>query len=288
MFGHKIYNLATWVWHRFLHVPIRLKAAYERRVPHPALTVVFLHGISATSDTWRGTLKQLAADPALDNVRLIALDLLGFGKSLHADWLDYDYLDFENALDQALKHLRVKTPVVLVGHSMGSLIAADYAVNFQPSVDLIKLILVSPPVLMAEELARLPDKAYTKTYSSLHHIATDVPAAEVLARLVQRFSSFRSAYIRTAAFAKSMEQVILNRKNYQTYTKLRLPAVIIHGHFDPLVLHSNLKRAARQNPRYITYLSVIGHHDISVGKRAKILSEIKKVLKDVNSQTETI
>lgn len=282
MLVQKLYNFATWVWHKVLHVPIRLKATYDRRVQNPRLTVVFLHGISATSETWRTTLKQLSGNPELSEVRLIALDLLGFGKSLHADWLDYDYLDYDQALDQALKHLRIKTPVVLVGHSMGSLIAADYATNFHPSVELAELVLVSPPVLMAEELARLPDKAYTKTYSSLHKIATDVPAAEVLAHLIQRFSSFRSAYIRTAAFAKSMEQIILNRKNYQTYTKIRIPTAIIHGHFDPLVMRSNLKRAAKQNSRYVTYISVIGQHDISVGKRAKILTEIKKVLKNVS------
>lgn len=285
MLAQKFYNFTTWIWHKILRVPIRLKTTYDRKVQHPKLTVVFLHSISATSETWRNTLRQLSKDPDLTEVRIIALDLLGFGKSLRADWLDYDYLDYDSALDQALKHLRVKTPVVLVGHSMGSLIAADYATNFQPSIELVELVLVSPPVLMAEELARLPDKAYTKTYRSLHKIATDVPAAEVLANLVQRFSSFRSAYIRTAAFAKSMEQIILCRKNYQTYTKIRIPTVIIHGHFDPLVMRSNLKCAAHQNSRHITYISVIGQHDISVGKRAKILSEIKKVLKNVSEQT---
>lgn len=85
-----------------------------------------------------------------------------------------------------------------------------------------------------------------------------------------------------------MGQVILNRKNYQTYTKIRIPTTIIHGHFDPLVMRSNLKRAAKQNSRYITYVSVIGKHDISVGKRAKILAEIKKVLKNASKQTETV
>ncbi len=55
------------------------------KVQHPKLTVVFLHGISATSETWRNTLRQLSKDPDLTEVRIIALDLLGFGKSLRAD-----------------------------------------------------------------------------------------------------------------------------------------------------------------------------------------------------------
>lgn len=277
---NKIYDFCTWVWHKVLHVPIRLREAVERRVKNPELTVIFLHGISATSDTWRSTFRQLTKNPGLTNVRLIALDLLGFGKSLHASWLDYDYLDYEKALDAAIKRLYIRTPIVLVGHSMGSLIAADYVVNYTPIQPISQLILVSPPVLMSKELAQLPDRAYTKTYSSLSKIAHDVPAAAVVAGFMQRFTSFRSAYIKTPAFAKSMEQIILNPKNYQTFTKIRIPATIIHGHFDPLVLGANLRRAAKANSHYLTYRSVIGQHDISVGKRAKIETVLKKALKD--------
>ena len=277
---NKIYDFCTWVWHKVLHVPIRLSKAIERRVENPELTVIFLHGISATSDTWRSTFRQLTKNPDLAHVRLIALDLLGFGKSLHAGWLDYDYLDYEKALDVAIKRLHICTPIVLVGHSMGSLIAADYVVNYTPIQSIAQLILVSPPVLMSKELAELPDRAYTKTYSSLSKIAHDVPAAAVVAGFMQRFTSFRSAYIKTPAFAKSMEQIILNPKNYQTFTKIRIPATIIHGHFDPLVLGVNLRRAAKANSHYLTYRSVIGQHDISVGKRAKIEIVLKKALKD--------
>ena len=107
-----------------------------------------------------------------------------------------------------------------------------------------------------------------------------MPAAETIAKLVQRFSSFRSEYVKTAAFERAMENIILNRKNYQTFTDLRVPTVIIHGHFDPLVMGSNLRRAAKRNPRYVKYVSVIGQHDLSVGKRAKILLEIRKMLKE--------
>ncbi len=285
MLNRKIYNGLTWFWHRVLHVPFCCKPTFDNKRPDPVLTVVFLHGISATSDTWRSTIRQLSRDHAFDRVRFITLDLLGFGKSLQADWLDYDYNDYHKALERSFKKLKVKGPVVLVGHSMGSLIAADYVVNFHPTPDIIHLILVSPPVLMAAELARLPDQVYTKSYGSLYKIATDVPAAEVLARLIQKFSSFRSDYIKTDAFAKSMEEVILNRQNYQTFVKIRVPTLLLHGHFDPLVMGSNLRRAAKQNPGYLEYRSVIGQHDLSAGKRARIEQELKKVLKD---EIETI
>lgn len=282
-----LYNSWTWFWHKILRRPIKLAKVYDNKVYRPKLTVVFLHGISATSDTWRVTLREFNKSKELQGVRLVALDLLGFGKSLKADWLGYTEEEYNAALDCSLKKLSNNSAMVLVGHSMGSLLAADYAVDYENPVELRHLILVSPPVLMADDLAKLPDKVYMKSYASLHKIAQEVPAAEIVAKLVQRFSSFRSDYIKTAAFEKSMDNIILNKKNYQTYVKIHLPTTIIHGHFDPLVIGANLKRAVRRNPRYLKYVSVIGQHDISAGKRAKILLEIKKVLKEVKKD-ETV
>lgn len=284
----KLYDLATWVWHKTLRRPITLKKVYDSDNRDAAVTVVFLHGISATSDTWRTTVKVFRNDPDLADARFVMFDLLGFGASLHADWLDYNNEEYVAALGRSLAKLKTRGPVILVGHSMGALISADYAVyHAEGDIAPVQLILVSPPVLMADELAKLPDKIYTKSYSALYKFATEVPAAEVVAKFIQKFSTFRSNYLKGAAFERSMENVILNRKNYQTFTKIRVPTLIVHGHFDPLVLGANLKRATKHNPHYLKYTSVLGHHDISVGKRAKILAEIKKVLKE-ESKHETI
>jgi len=274
----KFYNRRKKIRHKILHRPIYMRAAYEHKVKNPVLTVVFLHGISATAETWRATFRQLIKAPEMRQVRLIVLDLLGYGKSLQADWLDYDYTDYNQALEQTFKKMRVTGPVVLVGHSMGSLIAADFATNYQHDAEVVGLILVSPPVLMPEELAKLPDRVYTKSYGALHQLAKDEPVMEVIANFIQRFSSFSSKYIKTPAFGRAMDQIILNHNNYHTFTQIKIPTLIIHGHFDPLVMPSNLKRAAKTNGAYVHFVSVMGHHDVSAAKRSKILIELKRIM----------
>ena len=159
---NKLYNVTTWFWHKFFHVPICLAKAYDNNVKKAQITMVFLHGISADSDTWKRTFAHLSKEKDLATVRIVALDLLGFGKSLKADWLKYNETEYNKALDVALRRLKIKGKRILVGHSMGSLIAANYAVNFESHIDLDRLILVSPPILMAEELAKLPDNAYAQ------------------------------------------------------------------------------------------------------------------------------
>lgn len=275
-----LYDLVTWIWYKVLRHPIRLKVTSDIKVGTPEVTIAFLHGIAATSEGWQKTVQQIIKNHELDNARFITFDLLGFGRSLHANWLDYDYLEYDLALDKALKKCKITTPLILIGHSMGALVAADYAANFRHYHNLIQIILVSPPVLMSEELAKLPDKIYTKSYSSLHHLAEEEPAIDVIARLIQRFSSFRSDYLRTRAFDHSMQNVILNPNNFQTFTKLRTPTLIIHGSFDPLVMKSNLTQAAKANPEYIHFTSVIAHHDLTSNKRIKIVKTIQKIVKE--------
>lgn len=279
MIWHKLYNCLSWVWHKVLHVPIRMAVAEDNHVKNPCLTVVLLHGIAATSDTWRKLYKDVLRDPELENVRFIALDLLGFGKSPKADWLDYDYDDYARALNETFRRLKLNTPVILMGHSMGALIIANYIAERRSPVFVRAAILVSPPLLMASEMARLPDRVYMNTYASLQHLAKDVPAVDVIARIAERFSNFEKHYLKTQAFARSMENIILNHENYQTFRRIKIPTLLLHGHFDPLVIGANLRRVAKVN-KNLTYQSVIADHDITATKRVRIIREIKKVLKD--------
>lgn len=277
----KLYNFITHFFYKFFHIPLRFKVGLEIKPKKPELTVVFLHGIAANSSTWKTTFNQLAKDKDLANTRLVSLDLLGFGKSLKADWLDYSYAEYDSALGTTLNKLHIKTPVIIVGHSMGCLIASHYAKNHSHQIS--ELILVSPPILMRDELAKLPDKFYLKSYSSLHKIAND-PTVKTLASFITKVSSFRDKYLNSIAFQRSMENVILNPTNYKSFVNLKIKSTIIHGHFDPLVYRPNLTKVTKENPKYLKLVRVMGDHDLSKPKRDKILSIIKQAAKNANLQ----
>lgn len=106
----------------------------ERPGDGPAL--VLLHGIGSWSGGFAPLLAHLPPD-----LRVIAWDLPGYGGSepLDGDWpLPAEYAV---ALERWLAHLGVET-AVLVGHSLGALIAGAYAARFEGRI--ARLVLAAP------------------------------------------------------------------------------------------------------------------------------------------------
>jgi pimeloyl-ACP methyl ester carboxylesterase len=240
-------------------------------ITKPEITVVFLHGIAASHATWRHILPDLAHDKDLSKVRFVTLDLIGFGKSEKPKWFKYDYASYRKTLTRTLRKLKITTPLVICGHSMGCLIAMDYAENGDIMVD--QLILISPPIIRAREAASIQDQFYDKVYNTLNQ-HTDSRAVGALASVVESLSSFEKKSLNTQAFRETMDKIILNKDNYAMITDLKVPMEIIHGRLDPLVIGANLRSAAKQNSR-INITETFGGHDI-VGAKAKKTIKIFK------------
>ena len=94
--------------------------------------LVLLHGSATHSYAWRNLIPYLARGH-----RCLAPDLPGMGASLPAQFETTASFAFEEqvwSIGELIKFLEPTRPVVLVGHELGALLAAEYARNHPSSV----------------------------------------------------------------------------------------------------------------------------------------------------------
>lgn len=115
-------HVQDWIAHKLLHRPYQLHCRFD---VGQGQTAVFLHGIGGSGENWRHVESLLRGYP----VRAIALDLLGFGRSVKPtdDWVMYSAADHARAVIATLEKLGVKGPISIVGHSMGCFVAVEVA-----------------------------------------------------------------------------------------------------------------------------------------------------------------
>ncbi len=95
--------------------------------------ILLIHGLGDEADTWRYILPALAADR-----RVIAVDLPGFGRS-DKPKRQYTINFYQSVMLELLDTLTI-APAILVGHSLGAVIAQSIALNHPDRVE--QLILV--------------------------------------------------------------------------------------------------------------------------------------------------
>ena len=94
--------------------------------------LVFIHGVGLDHKMWDSQIN------SLNNLSIITYDLLGHGKTpYNKDEVTLD--DFSNQLNDLIKFLKVDK-IHLIGFSLGSLIALDFASKFQNKLKTLTLL----------------------------------------------------------------------------------------------------------------------------------------------------
>ena len=114
--------------------PLVRLSAIDVSPDHPQRTFIFLHGFGGQAEQWHYQLQKFA----LEN-RVIALDLRGHGLS-DKPTRGYEMTQIQADLDSVLEVLKVSGKVVLVGHSFGGSVAAEYVVRHPERVERLVLI----------------------------------------------------------------------------------------------------------------------------------------------------
>jgi pimeloyl-ACP methyl ester carboxylesterase len=126
---------------------VRLGTLAVRTLGHGAPVVVLLHGLAASNRYWGG-----AYDALADDARLVVPDLLGFGRSPRPD-AGYGPDDHADAVAHCLQDLGAgDARVIVVGHSVGTLVALRLAVRWPRLVSAV--VGLAPPVFASSSDAR--------------------------------------------------------------------------------------------------------------------------------------
>jgi len=110
--------------------------------------ILLLHGFVSSSRYWSKLVPHLTHE----GYRVITIDLLGFGNAPKPNDIEYTYDDHIDYINRAISNLNINKPFVLVGHSMGGLIANRYGQTFPYRVS--SLILLNPPIYKDSDQTR--------------------------------------------------------------------------------------------------------------------------------------
>jgi pimeloyl-ACP methyl ester carboxylesterase len=109
-----------------------LHGSYYSYINNHTIPLVFIHGVGLDHKMWKPQIK------SLNKYSTLTYDLLGHGKTnLTLDQITLD--DFSNQLLSILKFLKIEK-INLIGFSLGSLIAIDFATKFQNILETLSLI----------------------------------------------------------------------------------------------------------------------------------------------------
>lgn len=226
------------------------------RSGEPRLCVVMIHGIASDSTTYNAAHEYFEAEEQLKDVRFVKLDLLGSGLSLKDDSLKYDYDEQITALHNAILALKNNVPLVLVGHSLGTFIVTRYA-SIYPD-EIARLILISPPVYTRDDYKN--------------------PLFKVGMEAFKKSIALRNAdALKEKAFNSSMDNIVMDRGNYDVLASIKTPTVLIYGKEDQLIAPHNIPGLLKTNP-LISAIKTNGRHGVSRDKYTKIPALLKEMM----------
>jgi pimeloyl-ACP methyl ester carboxylesterase len=262
-------------WHQVLRRPFTLAKRIDSGSGTP---VVLLHGIGRSGEVWQPLIARLHDEP----FRLVAFDLLGFGDSPKPAWSVYDIDTHARAVIANIRQQRFGQPVLLVGHSLGALVALRVA-YLRP--ELVRHVLLYEMPLYDGLPEKRRYKARLRVYFTFYQWV--VKQNPTFGQAKKRFSERLATKIVGAEltadtwqpFIKSLENSIMKQTAASDIKKLRMPAEVIYGSRDMLVIRGKVQSIFGLDVDHITAHTIKARHRITP-VTADFLAERLKVAAD--------
>ena len=255
-----------------------------RRLGLDGPPVVMLHGICGSNQYWGSEFDVLAVSS-----RMIVPDLLGFGKSPKPQ-NGYGPIEHAEAVAACLREANIDEPAILVGHSMGALVALALMESHPELVD--SVICIAPPIYEVRTDARRRVRAM----STLTWLLTSDPPAHLLCKwmcahreLARRLAPLlrpdvpapiaRDAVDHTwYSYVQCMERLILAAES-PAWVKTAIRPVDMIAALDDGVPDIALLNVLREaNPLVSLTLLADGGHDLPLTRSQRCIEMIERRL----------
>lgn len=227
------------------HVNMPFKDVHE--YPGSGQTVVLLHGFLSSKAYWSKVSRLLSRR----GHRVIAIDLVGFGDAPKPKDIRYSYDDHIRHIHEAISQLNVPKNFMLVGHSMGALLAMRYA--YQYPDDVSHLALVNPPMYKDARQA----SSTLRSTGFVYRLLLDSRYRNILWILLRTVGPFskHNRYSREG----SLKNVINLAYFFEDLERTKLPTLLFIGKNDRAIYLDNLiNRRTGKNVEVI--IEETGHH----------------------------
>ena len=246
-------------WHRTLRQPYILAKQQDIGNGTP---VVLLHGIGRSGKVWQPLVDELQGKP----YRVSVFDLLGFGDSPKPGWPRYDIDTHAEAVIATIKRQRYNQPVLLVGHSLGALVALRVA-RLRP--DLVKHVILYEMPLYDGLPEKRRYKARLAIYFTFYQWA--IKQNPSFGEAKKRFSERMATKVVGAEltpqtwipFIKSLENSVMKQTAADDIQKLTMPADVIYGSRDMLVIRGKVTNIFGADATHITAHTIKARHRIT-------------------------
>ncbi len=222
---------------------------------HPRRTFLFIHGFGGHLRHWVYQLSHFALDS-----RVIAIDLRGHGRSDSPPG-DYVMDDVQADLATALRELDVEEKVIVVGHSFGGAIAAEFASRYPDKTSHLVLIATTGEFKM----------------NFFYRMALRLPKP-ILRMLTPITCNWLGAS--PPALKPWYYNIFTKWNGFSLFRSLTLPALVILGHRDIVHDRSMYEDVARAIPDAEEVDVGASGHMVLLERREAVIRAIQRFLDD--------
>ena len=261
--------------------------------PPDGRPILFLHGITGSCRYWQKRVRSLARD-----YRLILPDLIGFGRSPKPH-VEYTLDLYRESVRHLVEELDLAgRPLILVGHSLGDLIALEYAARYGDHLD--RMALFSLPRFSDPVSAHA---VFWRGSPNYRRLLNEHSLAETLAQMKRSGLELTLRYIfrfpwsvlidshkfTFKSLTSTIEHCLLNYQIDRVLPRVPpIPTLLIHGEQDSVAPLSHVADLPIRYPYMrLATLRGTGHH-VFLTHTKKSLSLLRNFLDEPDKSPQNI